>query len=75
MYGNLYESGRNFDLLSNYIYCSICDSLVFISENGHSDDSYRDNHLKRCIVNKANLIEYVKRKKILQAIDRRKFQI
>jgi hypothetical protein len=31
--------------------------------------------LKRCIVSKANPIEHIRRKEILQAIDRRKFQI
>ena len=32
MYGKLYESdSKVHDHLSNYIYCSVCDSLVFIS--------------------------------------------
>src|SRR5213078_5317825 len=35
MHGNLIErSDRVHGLPSNYIYCSVCDSLVFISENG-----------------------------------------
>ncbi len=35
MHENLYEtSGRNRDLPSNYIYYSVCDSLVFIPKNG-----------------------------------------
>src|SRR6266540_5133417 len=49
MHGKLYEDGRDNGFPSNYIYCSVCDSLVFISENGRSDNPYRDNHLKRCI--------------------------
>ena len=50
MYGKLIErSDRVHDLPSNYIYCSVCDSLVFISENSRLDNSYRDSHLKRCI--------------------------
>ena len=37
MYGKLYDScNRNYGLPSNYIYCSVCDFLVFIPENGHS---------------------------------------
>ena len=40
IYGNLYDSGRNFGLPSNYIYCSVCDSLVFIPENGRRADCY-----------------------------------
>src|SRR3954453_12856441 len=47
MYGNLYKSDKVHGLPTNYIYCSVCDFLVFISGNGHSDDSYQDNHLKR----------------------------
>ncbi|PKK60639.1 hypothetical protein RhiirC2_856743, partial [Rhizophagus irregularis] len=53
----------------------VCDSLVFIPERLIGEFLYRDGHLKRCIVSKANPIEHVKRKEILQAIDRRKFQI
>src|SRR5436305_15136020 len=41
MYGKLIErSDRVHVLLSNYIYCSVCDSLVFIFENSHLDSSY-----------------------------------
>src|SRR3954454_18445264 len=47
MCGKLYENDKVHGLPTNYIYCSVCDSLVFISENGRSDYSYRDNHLKR----------------------------
>src|SRR3954454_417668 len=36
MYGNLYESDKVHSFPTNYIYCSVCDFLVFISENGRS---------------------------------------
>jgi hypothetical protein len=36
MYGNLYESDKVHSFPTNYIYCSVCDSLVFIPENGRS---------------------------------------
>ncbi|GES92000.1 hypothetical protein GLOIN_2v1834454 [Rhizophagus clarus] len=52
MHGNLIErSDRVHGHPSNYIYCSVCDFLVFISENGLGGlaITYRDNHLKRCI--------------------------
>ena len=73
--GKLYENDKVYTNQTNYIYCSVCDSLVFIPERLIGEFLYRDDHLKRCIVSKANPIEHVKRKEILQAIDRRKFQI
>ena len=75
MYGKLYDSGRNLRLPSNYIYCSVCDSLVFIPENGRRDDCYRDNHFKSCINGDTISKEHVRKKEILQSIDRREFQI
>ncbi|PKK60721.1 hypothetical protein RhiirC2_792912 [Rhizophagus irregularis] len=78
MYGNLIErSDRVYGLPSNYIYCSVCDSLVFISENGRGGHSitYRDNHLKRCISGNSISNEHARRNEILQSIDRREFQI
>ena len=39
MYGNLYEYDKVHGLPSNYIYCSVCNSLVFIPENGRRVDS------------------------------------
>ncbi|CAB4459881.1 unnamed protein product [Rhizophagus irregularis] len=78
MYGNLIErSDRVHGLPSNYIYCSVCDSLVFISENGRSDHpiTYRDNHLKRCISGNSISNEHARRNEILQSIDRREFRI
>ena len=78
MYAKFYEDGKGFHpsgILTNYIYCSVCDFLVFIPERLIGDFLYRDGHLKRCIVSKDNPIEHIRRKEILQAIDRKKFQI
>ena len=48
MYGKLYENDKVHGYPTNYIYCSVCDSLVFISENGLGGlpITYWDNHLK-----------------------------
>src|SRR5437016_14651827 len=47
MCGKLYEDDKVHSRPTNYIYCSVCDSLVFISENGLGglSTSYRDTHL------------------------------
>src|SRR5947207_3080611 len=75
MYGNLYDSGRNFGLPSIYIYYSVCNSLVFIPENGRRADCYQDNHFKSCINGDTISKEHARKKEILQSIDRREFQI
>ena len=76
MYGKLIErSDRVHGHPSNYIYCSVCDSLVFISENSRLDNSYRDSHLKRCISGNTISNEHARRNEILKSIDRREFQI
>jgi hypothetical protein len=78
MCGKLIErSDRVHGYPTNYIYCSVCDSLVFISENDLSSLSktYRDNHLKRCISGNSISNECARRKEILQSIDKREFQI
>src|SRR3990170_1930634 len=75
MCGNLYEtSGREHGLRSNYIYCSICDSLVFIPETPRLETCYRDDHLKRCI-NGDNISNEHAKRKILQSIDEREATI
>src|SRR6266496_1992292 len=77
MYGKLYESdSKVHGYPSNYIYCSVCDSLVFIPGE-YTRRSYRnqDNHLKRCISRNTILNEHARRKEILQSIDTRQFQI
>ena len=78
MCGNLIErSDRVHRHPSNYIYCSVCDSLVFISENGLGGlpTTYRDNHLKRCISENSISNEHARRKDILKSIDEREFHI
>ncbi|RGB25081.1 hypothetical protein C1646_772229 [Rhizophagus diaphanus] len=50
MYGKYIDSSnRIYGLPSNYIYCCICDSLVFIPETPRLETSYQDSHFKRCI--------------------------
>jgi hypothetical protein len=74
MYGKLIErSDRVHRFPTNYIYCSVCNSLVFIPENGGSGYGriYRDDHLKRCISGNIILNEHA----ILKSIDRREFEI
>ena len=78
MYGKLYiNDDRDLGLPTNYIYCSVCDSLVFIPENERSGLSitYRDNHLKRCISGNTISNEHARRNDILKSIDKREFQI
>ena len=77
MYGKLYESdSKVHGHPSNYIYCSICNSLVFIPGE-YTRRSYRnqDNHLKRCISGNSISNEHARRKEILKSIDRREFEI
>ena len=75
MYGKLYVDDRIHNRPTNYIYCNVCDSLVFTSTNGHFENHYGDNHLKRCISGNTILNEHAKINEILQSIDKRKFQI
>ena len=42
MYGKLYENDKVHGLPTNYIYCSVCDFLVFIPENGYNTHIYHD---------------------------------
>jgi hypothetical protein len=75
IYRNLYESDKVHGLPTNYIYCSVCDSLVFIPYTSFSARIYQDNHLKRCISGNSILNEHVRRKEIFKSIDRREFEI
>jgi hypothetical protein len=78
MYAKFYEDGKGFHPsgnLTNYIYCSVCDSLVFIPERLIGEFLYRDGHLKRCITKVTSSIEHARKKEILQSIDRREFNI
>ncbi|PKC03841.1 hypothetical protein RhiirA5_401744 [Rhizophagus irregularis] len=67
------SSDRVYGHESDYIYCSVCDSLVFISKTPCLETCYQDNHLKRCINGDQN--EHARRKEILQSIDERESTI
>ncbi|RGB28530.1 hypothetical protein C1646_767718 [Rhizophagus diaphanus] len=76
MFGKLIvRSDRVHGHPSNYIYCSVCDSLVFISENSRLNNFYQDSHLKRCISGNTISDKHVRINEILQSIDKREFQI
>ncbi|GES88855.1 hypothetical protein GLOIN_2v1486967 [Rhizophagus clarus] len=62
---------------SNYIYCSVCDSLVFTPYKYAIlvDDSFRDSHLKRCISGNTISNKHAIRNEILKSIDIWKYQI
>ncbi len=75
MHEKLYENDKVNALLTDYIYCSICDSLVFIPGGNYSARLYHDNHLKRCISENTILNEHTRRNEILKSIDRREFKI
>jgi hypothetical protein len=50
MCGKLYESGKvHTGHPTDYIYCSVCNSLIFIPGNGYNACIYHNSHLKRCI--------------------------
>src|SRR3989337_1837345 len=75
MYGKLYENDKVHINRTNYIYCSVCDSLVFIPGTFYSNHHSHDSHLKRCISGNIISNEHARRNEILQTIDRREFQI
>src|SRR6266536_469010 len=67
MYEKLYESNSKVhEHPSNYIYYSICDSLVFIPGE-YTRHSYHnhDSHLKRCISENTILNDHVRKNEIL----------
>src|ERR1044071_8478279 len=70
MYGKLYENDKVHDYPTNYIYCSICDFLVFIPYTSFSARIYQDNHLKRCISENSISNEHARKKEILKSIDK-----
>ena len=76
MYEKLYENDKvHTGHPTNYIYCSVCDSLVFIPGNGYNACIYYDSHLKRCISGNTISNEHARRNEILKSIDGREFQI
>ena len=70
-----YEGDKVGVLSTDYIYCSIYDSLVFIPRSNYSARLYHDNHLKRCISGNTILNEHARRNEILKFIDIGEFQI
>uniref|UniRef100_U9SLD5 Uncharacterized protein n=1 Tax=Rhizophagus irregularis (strain DAOM 181602 / DAOM 197198 / MUCL 43194) TaxID=747089 RepID=U9SLD5_RHIID len=70
MYGKLYVDDRIHNRPTNYIYCSVCNSLVFTPANSLFEDRYGDNHLKRCISGNTISNEHARRNEILQSIDK-----
>ncbi|UZO21442.1 uncharacterized protein OCT59_013835 [Rhizophagus irregularis] len=75
MYRKLYVDDRIHNRPTNYIYCSVCNSLVFTPANSLFEDRYGDNHLKRCISGNTISNEHARRNEILKSIDTREFQI
>ena len=73
MCGKLYKNDKVHAHLTNYIYCNVCDSLVFIPGICYSNCRYYDSHLKRCISENTILNKHARRKEILKSIDTRKF--
>src|SRR6266542_3507391 len=71
----LYENDKVSAQLTDYIYCNVYDSLVFILKGNYNARLYHDNHLKRCISENTISNEYARRNEILKTIDRMKFQI
>ena len=63
MYGKLYKNDKVHTNRTNYIYCSVCDSLVFIPETSYNPRIYHDSHLKRCISGNTISNNHARRKK------------
>ncbi|PKK57939.1 hypothetical protein RhiirC2_797136 [Rhizophagus irregularis] len=75
MYEKLYVDDRIHNRPTNYIYCSVYDSLIFTPANGRFEDHYGDNHLKRCISKNPISNEHARINEKLQSIDSKKFSI
>ncbi len=75
MYGKMYENDKVHSHPTDYIYCSVCDSLVFIPRGYVFNRRNQDNHLKRCISGNTISNEHARRNEILKSIDTREFQI
>ncbi len=62
----LYENDKvHAGHLTDYIYCSIYDSLVFIPETGYNSYIYHNSYLKRCISGNTISNDHARRKEIL----------
>jgi len=75
IYGKMYENDKVHSHPTDYIYCSVCDSLVFIPRGYVFNHRNQDNHLMRCISGNSISNEHARRKEILESIDTREFQI
>ena len=65
MYEKLYKNDKVHTNRTNYIYCSVCDSLVFIPGTFYSNYCSHDSHLKRCISGNTISNEHTRRNEIL----------
>ena len=66
MAGLMYSDGKVSGIKTNYIYCTVCDSLVFLPNAwGYG---YADEHLKRCIAGNTVSNEYANREELLKMI-------
>jgi hypothetical protein len=80
MYDWSYEDGKKVTTgplihSTNYIYCTVCDSLVYIPDNWNfclTHSASASNHLKRCI---AGADECAKMEEFLHVIARKEFSI
>ena len=79
MYGWHYEDGKRvtstLPVFSNYIYCTVCDSLVYIPDHWTfclTDSATASSHLKRCI---AGAGECAKREEFLHVIAQKEYHI
>jgi hypothetical protein len=69
MAGLMYSDGKVSGIKTNYIYCTVCDSLVFLPDAwGYG---YADEHLKRCIAGNTVSNEYANREELLKMIARK----
>ena len=59
----------------NYIYCSVCDSLVFTPGKCFRVHQYHESHFRKCISGDKISMEQTKRKEILKCIDDIKYSI
>ncbi len=66
MYRKLYKNNKEYiNYTTNYMYCNVCDFLIFISEKLIKSKHYQNNYFKRCINKDIISNEHIRRKKIL----------
>ena len=76
MHAKTYDDGKltHYSRGTNYIYCTLCDSLVFIP-NSTGGCLSAHNHLMRCTAGNTVSDERAKREELLQAITHREYAI